>query len=112
MQTEVSENLDIEQRKCNIIIHGLEEDSCEVDLDDLSSQGNKDMERVIDMLGRGLKLKASNHVVSVSRMGKPRDGRPRLLKVQLRSVEGKGEVLKRAKNLKQNEVLESGLVYL
>jgi len=55
------------------------------------------------MLGRGLKLKASNHVVSVSRMGKPRDGRPRLLKVQLRSVEGKGEVLKRAKNLKQNE---------
>ena len=106
MKAEMSESQDMEQRRCNIIIHGVEEDKDVVDLDDLGSRGSWDLEKVHDILGRGLRLKASGHVLNVSRVGRPRTdttGRPRLLKVELKSVEGRNEILKRAKGLKDME---------
>ena len=100
MKAEVVESFDIEQRKCNVIVHGLEEES--VALDDLGSRGQEDHAKVMKILEKGLALKAGNHIVKVSRIGKPRTDRPRLLKVELKTIEGRNEVLKRAKDLRHS----------
>jgi myosin heavy subunit len=94
MKAEVAESMDIEQRKLNVIIHGVEEDAGEASVDNA---------KVMEILNSGLKMKADNHLVKVCRIGKPSNDRPRLLKVELKSLEGKIEVLKRAKNLRHSE---------
>jgi hypothetical protein len=103
MKAEVEESLDIEQRKCNVLLLGVEEGSDDISLDCIDINNQVDSSRVLDILKRGLRLSAENHIENVTRIGKVQTGKPRLLKVQLKSLEGRNEILKRAKDLRNNE---------
>jgi myosin heavy subunit len=101
MKGEMVESLDIEQRKFNVIVHGVEEVEDD-SVDNLGCQ-SRDHAKVKEIMDQGLKFNADIHVVKVFRIGKPRTDRPRLLKVELKTVEGKMEILRRAKNLRNCE---------
>ena len=86
----MTEQLEIERRKCNLIIHRVEE------IDDKT-----DAEQVCDILKRGLHFDNDDrHVIDVQRVGGPVRDRVRPVCVKLQTVEGKYEVLRQAKYLK------------
>lgn len=90
MKEEMEENLEIERRKMNIIIHGLQDKDAEADV-----------EEVIKLLEEGLHLDYSRHVEGMVRIGRRvTDQKPRPLKIMLKRVESRKEILIRAKDLK------------
>jgi len=91
VKEDVEESMEIERRKGNVVIHGVPELDAE-----------KDMEQVLDIFGKGLHLDFERHVEKMHRIGKLVEGRPRPIKVMLKTaVDGKKEILSRAKQLKE-----------
>ena len=91
VREDMEENLEIERRKGNLIFHGVTESNAESDIDAL--------ERIF---ANGLHLDFSRHVVTAVRIGRQVvPDRPRPLKVQIKSADGKKEILVRARSLKE-----------
>src|SRR6266568_5023925 len=106
MRVDVEENLDIESRKCNLIFHGVKEmdeggEDSEVD-NDSHCADHQDRHMLEEILRVGMKLDASRHIEAVSRIGKFVERKLRPIKVKVKSLESKSEILKRAKQLKEN----------
>lgn len=91
MKKDVSENLEIDKRKHNIVIHGLKE----------SSGGDEDIVRQV--LGDGLKMDPMRHVEEIHRIGSQADNKVRPIRVKIKSMEARMEILGRAKTLKDAE---------
>ena len=93
MKEDVDEAMEIERRKDNIIIHGVPETDAEQDIDE-----------VAEMFGTGLKLDFDRHMDKMHRIGKLVEGKPRPIRVMLKTkVDGKKEILSRAKQLKDHD---------
>jgi hypothetical protein len=91
----VEEELEIERRKYNLIFHGIAADETMSDVD-----------IVKHVVAHGLKLDHTRHVEDVTRIGKSVEGKVRPIRVKVRSLESKKEMLQRAKNLKDNDMLK------
>jgi hypothetical protein len=90
VKDDVEEKLEIERRKLNIVIHGVPE--CDAE---------KDIESVEEIIGEGLHMTFDRHIDSMMRMGRVTEGRPRPLRIVLKSFDSKKEILSRAKSLKE-----------
>lgn len=111
VKDDVAEAMEIEKRKNNLVFHGVKE--VVVDLETLGqSEGNKsgDQDKVEEILRVGLRVEASRHIEEVQRIGAYREGKIRPLRVRVKTFEGRNEILKRAKDLK--EVLEFKQVFI
>lgn len=109
MKETVDEQLEIEKRKNNIVVHGLPDVETMIVLDG-SDGKTKDQEVVEELLKSGLKIDATRHIVEVGRIGKYNKDKCRPLRVVLKTHEGKVDVMKRAKDLK--DVDEYKKVYI
>ena len=85
--------MDIIRRRCNVVIHGIEENS-----DDGGTIDDEGVEEIMKALHC-----PPRSVEEVIRIGRRVDGKVRPLRIKLRLLEAKTEVLKRAKLLKENE---------
>lgn len=90
MKDDLEESLEIERRRINIIIHGLKDDDAFEDVD-----------AVMELFANGLKMDYDRHVDKMMRIGrKANPQKPRPLKVILKKVDSRKEILMRAKELK------------
>lgn len=95
IQRECTESLQLEKRRKNIVIHGVKE-----------SESSTDSAMVYDILSKGLKVDPERYVEEVTRIGQKKEQRDqnkehiRPIRVKVKNVEGKIELLKRAKLLK------------
>ena len=107
VKEDVAEAMEIERRKNNIVFHGIKDwKEAVVSLDELGSrdlQRSPDQEVVEEILKAGLHLDATRHIVEVQRIGRYVEGKSRPLRVRVKTVEAKNEVLKRARDLKNVE---------
>ena len=87
LPSDVNECIQIERRKNNIVIHGVLE----------SDREDKDI--VYDILGKGLNVDPTRYVDEVSRIGQRKE-KVRPIRLKVKSFEGKNELLRRAKMLK------------
>ena len=90
VKEDVEEALEIERRKINLVFHGVPETDAE-----------HDIELVAEILGTGLHMDFG--VLSRYRMGKLDESKPRPLRIVVKSLDGKKEILSRAKDLKNVE---------
>jgi len=99
---EVDEKLEIEKRRCNIVVFGVKEQDILV-LDKLSMAKSPDQEVVEEIIITGLQVDATRHIDDVSRIGKFIVGKCRPVRVVLKSFEAKVEIMKRVKLFKEHE---------
>lgn len=92
VKEDVEEALEMERRKMNLVIHGVPETDAE-----------QDIEQVAEILGMGLHMDFERHVASMVRIGKLEDNKARPLRIVVKSLDGKKEILSRAKDLKEVE---------
>jgi hypothetical protein len=92
VKVDVEEALEIERRKCNLVIHGMPETDAE-----------QDVGCVVEMMDEVLHMDFTRNVDKVERIGRLVEGRVRPLRVMLKRLEGKKEILARAKLLKEVE---------
>lgn len=93
LKDEMEESLEIECRKMNLVIHGLKDENGEVDV-----------EEVIKLFDIGLKMDYERHVEKITRIGRTiNEQKIRPLKMVLKSVDSRKEILARAKILKESE---------
>jgi hypothetical protein len=92
VKVDVEEALEIERRKCNLVIHGMPETDAEQDLG-----------CVVEMMDEVLHMDFTRNVDKVERIGRLVEGKVRPLRVMLKRLEGKKEILARAKLLKEVE---------
>lgn len=92
VKEDVEESLEIERRKCNLIIHGVPEADAE-----------QDVEAVIEVFGQGLKLDFGRHVDKMLRIGRLVEAKSRPIRLMIKTLDGKKEILARAKQLKEND---------
>jgi len=90
VKEDVEETLEIERRKLNLVIHGVPEVDAEHDIGAIS-----------DILGTGLHMEFDRHVASVMRIGKLDENRRRPIRLIIKSMDGKKQILPRAKDLKE-----------
>lgn len=91
VRVEIEENREIERRKGNIIMFGVPETDAEQDID-----------TVDNIFANGLHLDATRHVSKMMRLGRHLSAdRPRPLRIELKTLESKKEILIRAKSLKE-----------
>ena len=97
---DMQETLDIERRKINLIFHGIKESGQQA-----ISENEKHPDEIMieEVLKYGLKLNAGRQIDEVSRIGKPVEGKIRPVKVKVKSMDSKIEILKRAKDLKNSK---------
>ena len=93
VESKVDKSMDIERRRCNLVIHGIDENS-----DDGGPFDDESVEEIMKALRC-----PPRSVEEVIRIGRRVDGKVRPLRIKLRLLEAKTEVLKRAKLLKENE---------
>ena len=105
VQEDVKEKLEIERRRSNIVIHGLK-DSRE------DAQQEIDGNAVKKVINEGLKLDAQRHVEEVYRIGKFNAGKCRPIRIKIKTMEGRSEILKRAKMLKETELFSKVYISL
>ena len=100
VKEDVAETLEIEKRKHNIVFHGIKETV--IPLEDVRNELGKspDQELVEEILKSGLRLDASRHIEQVERIGRFQEGKTRPLRVKVKTLEAKNEVLRRARDLK------------
>jgi hypothetical protein len=99
MKVHVEEALEIERRKCNLVIHGMPETDAE-----------QDVGCVVEMMDEVLPMDFTRNVDKVERIGRLVEGRVRPLTVMLKRLEGKKEILARAKLLKEVEKFKKMLI--
>ena len=92
VREDVEETLEIERRKCNLVIHGMPEIDAE-----------KDVESVIEIMTEVLHMDFTGNVDKMQRIGRLVDGKSRPLRVVLKRLDAKKEILARAKMLKEVE---------
>ena len=89
VKEDVEEALEIERRKMNLVIHGVPDIDAEQDIDQVAA-----------ILCNGLHMDFERHVSSMMRIGKMDVNKPRPLRIVIKSLDGKKEILSRAKDLK------------
>ena len=93
------ESMEAKKRELNIIMTGVSENEMVVNGVQLSTDSDK-CTAVLQAVGED-----SSVVRSISRLGKepatPREGHPRIIKLQLESSECRSRILKKSKNLKE-----------
>ena len=94
LKENVEETLEIE-RKMNLVIHGVPETDAEHDLD-----------AIAEILQAGLHTNFERHVASVMRIGKIDENKPRPIRLVIKSMDGKKQIMSRAKELKEVEEYE------
>ena len=99
LSEDMSETLEIEKRKGNLVFHGLKEGK---DSNDTNEKPH-DWQMVEELLRNGLKLDPSRHVDEVTRIGRSAEGKIRPLRVKIKSMESRIEIMKRARDLKDCE---------
>jgi hypothetical protein len=92
VKVDVEEALEIERRKCYLVIHGMPETDAE-----------QDVECVMEVMDDVLHIDFTRNVEKVERIWRLVEGRARPLRVMLKQLEGKKEILARAKLLKKGE---------
>jgi hypothetical protein len=91
MKEEVEERLEMERRKMNLVIHGLRDEDAEAYVVE-----------VIKLFEDGLKMDYSRHVDKIMRIGRRvTENKPRPLKILLKGLDSRNEILVRKKNLKE-----------
>ena len=116
VKEDVSEQMEIERRKANVILHGVKEDNRNKQVESMDKVLNlvdsksDDHILVEEIFKEGLHLDATRHIVEVQRIGRYVDGRSRPIRVKLLSSEARFEILKRAKDLKDHD--KFGKVFL
>ena len=103
VQEEMKEKLEIERRRSNIVLFGLKESSKE-------QQRENDINMVKKILSEGLNLDPERHVEEVFRIGRYDSKKTRPIRVKIKTLEGRAEILKRSKMLKEKE--EHSEVYI
>lgn len=104
LKEDVEESIEIEKRKGNLILHGVKELHRQNPEDD----GNEhDRCMIEEILKVGLKMDYSRHIEEVFRIGrydeaKIKEGKIRPIRVKVKTIEGRAELLKRAKDLKDS----------
>ena len=89
----IEESWEIERRKMNIIIHGVKDEDA-----------GKDLTALTDLFEDGLKLVFDRHVDKVVRLSRvANEEKPRPIKVILKQVDCRKEILIRAKSLKESD---------
>ena len=104
VKEDVAEALEMEKRRANIVFHGIKESV--VTLDQLGGNildKSPDQDAVEEILKTGLRLDATRHIEEVQRIGRYTEGKTRPLRVRVKTIEAKIEILKRARDLKQSE---------
>ena len=101
---DVEESHEIDRRKGNLILHGVKEFHREKPEDDGREHDRQMTEEILRV---GLQLDPSRHIEEVFRIGrydeaKIKDGKIRPIRIKIKTVEGRSEMLKRAKDLKTN----------
>ena len=99
IQDDVVESLEIEKRRGTLIFHGVKESK----QDDSASHPdvkNPDTLMIEEILRVRFKLDPSRHIEEVSRIGKYVDCKTRPIRIKVRSMDSKTELLRRAKELK------------
>ena len=86
------ETLEIEKKRTNIIFHGVTES------DDVA----EDVEKVKEILSKGLNLDCERHLGEMYRIGMKKADKVRPIRLVVKSLEGKIEIIKRAKQLKDS----------
>jgi len=80
VKDDVEETLEIERRKLNIAIHGVP---------DRPVDAEKNTDSVEEILSEGLHMDFDRHIENMMRIGKLTEGRPRPLKILLKSIDSK-----------------------
>ena len=93
MDSITAEVEDRTRRKCNIVIYGLPECSS----DDPEETDKTKCANIMTAVSCDI-----DGIVSVNRIGKPNETRPRLLKVQCKNLEFRNLLLRRAKELRKS----------
>jgi hypothetical protein len=94
------ETLEIEKKRTNIIFHGVEE----------SDDAAGDVEKVREILSKGLNLDCERHMGEMYRIGMKKEDKVRPIRLVVKTLEGKIEIIKRAKQLK--DVSEFNKIYI
>lgn len=90
VQEDVEEKMEIERRKSNLMIFGIKENDPE-----------QDVETLAQIMQEALKVDYSRHVDDMIRVGKfSVVDKPRPIKIKIKTIEGRKEILSRAKMLK------------
>ena len=87
--------MEIERRKYNLIFHGIAED-----------ENMSDGDIVKRVVAQGLKVDHTRHTEDIARIGKSAEGKIRIIRVKVRTMESKKEMWQRAKNVKNNDTLK------
>ena len=87
---EVSESMEIEKRKFNLILHGIKE----------SENGDDGDVDLVNEILRSISIDPVRHVDGVSRVRHAATDKVRPTRIKVKTLEGRSEILKRAKNLK------------
>jgi len=82
VKEDVEETLEIERRKLNIVIYGVPDIDAE-----------KDTDSVEEILTEGLHMDFKRHVEKMMRIGRLTEGRPRPLRILLKTIDSKKEIL-------------------
>ncbi len=90
---DMTEKLDIERRKNNIIVHGVTEDG-----------DTSDIEKIESIFRHGLRILPDRHVEDVQRVGHGTNDKSKIrpIRIKLKSMESKYEILRHAKELKDS----------
>ena len=67
------------------------------------TDAEKDIDSVGEIIEKGLHMDFGRHIDKMMRIGRLTEGRPRPLKILLKSIDSKKEILSRAKSLKDEE---------
>ena len=86
----VSESMEIEKRKFNLILHGIKESENDEDGD----------ANLVNGILRSISIDPVRHVDGVSRVGHAATDKVRPTRIKVKTLEGRSEILRRAKNLK------------
>ena len=109
VREEISERADIESRKLNLVVSGLDEPSASETTDNINT--NDDDTQAVSMLFQtALNLKP--YINKTIRLGRSTEGRPRLLCVTLNSAADRKEVLANAKKLREPQNQQFNQVYI
>ena len=95
LQNAVTDCLEQEKRRRNIVVFNVPEQENHLSVAD---QAAKDSEEIVQLIMEGLKLKI--HPEKVTRLGKQKEGKSRLMVVTLQDEGEKWDVLKMAKMLR------------
>jgi hypothetical protein len=98
VKVDVEEALEIERGKCSLVIDVMPETDAE-----------QDVECVVEMMAEVLHMDFTRNVDKVERIGRLVEGTARPLRVMLKRLEGKKEVLARAKLLKEVEKIQENV---